>query len=106
LFVVPLRSAMSAPSHHAVSKAIVFAPSAETPATRASAPAPPLAVVENVAAQPLQAQVQRVMEALEHLGNPLPARVRTALAKADKEPDEAGRGAASQAAAGTFGLGA
>jgi hypothetical protein len=58
--------------------------------------------VENVAAQPLQAQVQRVMEALEHLGSPLPARVRAALAKAAKEPNEARRVAAIQAALDPF----
>jgi hypothetical protein len=99
LSIAPLVNATGAPSSLLAQRTARLAPSAEAPAaTRNAATAPPLAVVENVAAQPLQAQVQRVMEALEHLGSPLPARARTALEKAAQEPDEARRVAAIQAA--------
>ena len=42
--------------------------------------APPL--VEGVEAQPLVAQVRRIVEALEFLGSPLPEATKTAIEKA------------------------
>jgi hypothetical protein len=50
--------------------------------------APPLPVVEKVAAQPLLAQVRRVVEALDHLGSPLPGKARALLEQAARERDE------------------
>src|SRR5579871_6244506 len=50
---------------------------------------PPLPPVEKVAVQPLLAQVQRLTEALDYLGSPLPPRARAMLAKAAAETDEA-----------------
>lgn len=99
LSIAPWVTATGAPSRLVARKPAIPHPSAEAPAaTRNASTAPPLAVVENVAAQPLQAQVQRVMEALEHLGSPLPDRARAALQRAAQEPDEARRVAAIQAA--------
>ncbi len=49
---------------------------------------PPLPLVESVAAQPLLAQVQRLAEALDYLGSPLPPRTKARLAKAAAEADE------------------
>ena len=56
--------------------------------TTPPAPAPaPLPLVPQVEAQPLAAQVQRVHEALEYLGAPLPAADRQALEAAVKAKD-------------------
>src|SRR5438874_1761757 len=59
---------------------------------------PALPIVENVAAQPLAAQVARVEQALGHLGSPLPARTHLALAKALHEADGSRQVRAIQAA--------
>lgn len=48
----------------------------------------PLPLVAKVAAQPLGAQVQRLIEALEALGSPLPAKTKAALQKAAQETDD------------------
>jgi hypothetical protein len=47
-----------------------------------------LPYVEKVAAQPLLAQVKRIAEALDYLGNPLPSQTKAALDKAAQEMDE------------------
>jgi hypothetical protein len=59
---------------------------------------PALPAVEGVAAQPLLAQARRVADALEHLGQPLPRRAKSALDRAEREPDEARQIRAVQAA--------
>src|SRR2546428_6431807 len=46
-----------------------------------------LEAVVPVAAQPLSANVTRLVEALDFLGAPLPADVRTSLAEAARKPD-------------------
>jgi len=61
---------------------------AGAPASRRQAAQTPFPVVEKVAAQPLLAQVQRVMEALDYLGAPLSAKTKAALEKAGRETDE------------------
>jgi hypothetical protein len=50
--------------------------------------APPLPMVEKVAAQPLVAQVKRLVEALDFLGSPLPPRVKAQIESAASEKDE------------------
>jgi hypothetical protein len=57
-----------------------------------------LPLVDRVEAQPLLAQVQRVTEALEVLGTPLPEETKEALAKAAQERDDAQAVKAVQAA--------
>jgi hypothetical protein len=54
-----------------------------------AADAPPLPLVETVASQPLLAHTRRVVEALDHLGSPLPARAKAALENAARGGDEA-----------------
>jgi hypothetical protein len=70
--------------------------SGQLPAARASTPALP--VVENVEAQPLLAQVKRLVEALDYLGSPLPAETRSALDRAAQETDSVRAVRAVQAA--------
>lgn len=48
-----------------------------------------LPTVERVAAQPLLAQVRRIVEALDYLGSPLSSQTKAALNKAAQESDEA-----------------
>jgi hypothetical protein len=50
--------------------------------------AAPLPLVEKVEAQPVLAQVGRLSEALDHLGNPLPAPTKAALKRAAQAGDE------------------
>jgi hypothetical protein len=61
--------------------------------THAATPPPALPVVTQVEAQPLLAQVKRVVEALDYLGSPLPAETRAALelAALEEEPGRAVR---------------
>jgi hypothetical protein len=56
---------------------------------RPVAPSPVLSIIESVPAQPLLAQVKRLTEALEHLGDPLPAAARAALDRAATETEDA-----------------
>jgi hypothetical protein len=48
-----------------------------------------LPLVTNVPAQPLWAQVQRVVEAMDYLGHPLSDKTKAALEKASKDKDDA-----------------
>ena len=48
-----------------------------------------LPVVENIQAQPLIAQARRIVEALDYLGEPLPAKTKTAIEAAARETDDA-----------------
>ncbi len=64
----------------------------------ARAYAEPLPVVAGVEAQPLKAQVERVVQALAFLGEPLPASSKAKLAEALKETDAAKAAAGIQAA--------
>src|SRR5437868_2238713 len=48
-----------------------------------------LPIVTDVAAQPLWAQVQRVVEAMDYLGHPLSDATKTALEKAGKTQNDA-----------------
>src|SRR5438046_2742014 len=67
-------------------------------ATQPAGAGPVLPIVENVAAQPLAAQVARVEQALAHLGSPLPARTHLALQKALHAADGSRQVRAIQAA--------
>jgi hypothetical protein len=53
-----------------------------------AAGASPLPLVEAVEAQPLLAQAQRVIEALDVLGDPLPPETKAALERASRETDD------------------
>src|SRR2546425_1026504 len=66
---------------------ILFLVTATGP-TRVQLPGPPLPYVQRSSAQPLLAQVQRIREALDYLGSPLPARTKAALNQAARETDE------------------
>jgi hypothetical protein len=66
---------------------LMTAPVSFSARRRPQAAAPPL--IENVAAQPLVAQVKRIVEALDYLGEPLPAKTRAAVERAMQEMDEA-----------------
>ena len=48
-----------------------------------------LPLVDQVPAQPLWAQVQRVVEAMDHLGHPFSDATKATLDKASKEKDDA-----------------
>lgn len=65
------------------------APSGVAAAPTAGGSGPGLPLVKAVPAQPLLAQVKRLSEALEFLGNPLPEPARAALERATAEPDDA-----------------
>jgi hypothetical protein len=56
---------------------------------QAGASTPPLPIFEAVEAQPLLAQVKRVVAAMEKLGSPLPAATKAALESASREEDGA-----------------
>src|SRR5262245_56395284 len=58
-------------------------------ATVAAARERPLPLVTGVPAQPLWAQVQRVVEAMDHLGHPFSDKTKAALEKAGKDKDDA-----------------
>ncbi|HZO88671.1 MAG TPA: CehA/McbA family metallohydrolase [Chthonomonadaceae bacterium] len=68
------------------------------PVQKAQAAAPPLPTVTGVAAQPLAAQVNRLVQALDYLGSPLPEKTRAALRRAVAETDDARLVQAVQAA--------
>ncbi|MFO0867870.1 MAG: CehA/McbA family metallohydrolase [Pirellulales bacterium] len=63
-----------------------------------------LPLVSDVPAQPLKAQVRRVVDALEFLGEPLPAAQRTALEQALQQTDDATAVAGIQRALDPFAL--